>query len=241
MAKMLLRGLLVLLLGWMGAAAPVLAGEAILLAAGAGYKKPFEELCERFVEETGIEVRRLYGNIHQILTQAKRDGRVDVIIGEGHFFEHSGLRFDRRVPLGEGRPVLAYARGVRLVHPEDVVSLARVAMPDPRQAIFGRAAREYIEHAGLHFDKAPMVVTTVPQVAAYLASGEIDAGFINLTEALALGERIGGWIELPRGSYTPILIEAGLPAEEEPHPLRERFVQFLASDEARAILSRRGL
>lgn len=241
MAKMLSRGLLVLLLGWLGAAAPVLAGEALLLAAGAGYKKPFEELCARFGDESGIEVRRLYGNIHQILTQAERDGRVDVLIGEGHFLDRSGLRFDRRVPLGEGRLVLAYARGVRLGRPEDAASLARVAMPDPRQAIFGRAAREYIEHDGLHFGKAPMVVSTVPQVAAYLASGEIDAGFINLTEALALGERIGGWIELPRGSYTPIRIEAALPAAGVPHPLRERFVQFLASDAARAILKRHGL
>jgi len=241
MAKILSRVLWVLLLGWLGAAAPVLAGEAILLAAGAGYKKPFEELCTRFTEASGIEVRRLYGNIHQILTQAQRDGRVDVIIGEGHFLDRSGQRFDRRVPLGEGRLVLAYARGVRLERPEDVAGLTRVAMPDSRQAIFGRAAQEYIEHASLQFDKAPMVVSTVPQVSAYLASGEIDAGFINLTEALALGERIGGWIELPRGSYCPIRIEAALPAAETPHPLRERFVQFLASDAARAILTRHGL
>lgn len=241
MAKMLSRGLLVLLLGWMGAVAPVLAGESILLAAAAGYKKPLEELCTRFSDESGIEVRRLYGNVNQILTQADRNGRVDVLVGEERFFDRSGLHFDQRVPFGEGRPVLAYARGVHLRSLEDVVNLGRVAMPDPNQAIFGRAGREYIEHAGLHFSKAPMVVSTVPQVAAYLTSGEIDAGFINLTEALALGDRIGGWIELPRGSHTPIRIEVALPVAEAPNPLRERFVQLLTSDEARTILNRHGL
>lgn len=241
MSKMLSRGLLALMLGWLGLIAPATAAEALLLAAGAGYKKPFEELCAQFSDETGIEVRRQYGNIQQILTQVERDGRVDVLIGEGHFLDRSGLRFEQRVPLGEGRLVLAYARGVRLERPEDVAGLARVAMPDPRQGIFGRAAHEYIEHAGLRFGRTPMVVSTLPQVAAYLASGEIDAGFINLTEALALGERIGGWIELPRTHYAPVRIEVALPAGLAPHPLRETFVRFLGTDAARAILNRHGL
>lgn len=241
MSKAMLRSLLVLMLGWLGLIAPTAAAEALLLAAGAGYKKPFEELCAQFSDETGIEVRRQYGNIQQILTQVERGGRVDVLIGEEHFLDRSGLRFTQRVPLGEGRLVLAYARGVHLERPEDVVGLARVAMPDPNRAIFGRAAHEYIERAGLRFEKAPMVVSTVPQVAAYLISGEIDAGFINLTEALALGERIGGWIELPRTYYTPARIDVALPAGEAPHPLRETFVRFLGADAARAILNKDGL
>ncbi len=234
-------GLLALLLGGLGASAPALAEDALLLAAGAGYKKPFEALCARFTEETGAEVRRMYSNIQQILIQVERGGQVDVIIGEGYFLDRSGLRFDARLPLGEGRLVLAYARGVQLGRPEDATRLARVAMPDPRQAIFGRAAREYIDRSGLRFDKPPMVVSTVPQVAAYLASGEIDAGFINLTEALALGEQLGGWIELAPDRYSPIRIEAALPATATPHPLRERFLHFLQGDTARAILDRYGL
>lgn len=230
-----------LICGWLGMIVPALAADSLLLAAGAGYKKPVESLCAQFSQDTGIEMRRFYGNIAQILAQSERDGRVDVLIGDGKFLDKSRLELSRRVYLGTGRAVLAWTRGVKLERLADVTNLARVAMPDPKQAIYGRAAAEYIEYAGLRFAKAPMVVATVPQISTYLVTGEIDAGFINLTETLALRDKIGGYIELPTDSYTAIRIQAVLPVQAEPHPVRERFADYLTSEHARTILREFGL
>lgn len=42
-----------------------------------------------------------------------------------------------------------------------------------------------------------------------MSTNEVDAGILNLTEALNAGEKIGGYIEIPQNLYTPIEIVAG--------------------------------
>lgn len=225
---------------WLGLSGTAWA-DSLLLGAAAGYKKPVEALCQAFERENGVNVRRFYGNVAQILAQSERDGRVDVIIGDQVFLEKAGLSFAQRVDLGSGRAVLAWARGVTLERLEDLPRLERVTMPDPAQAIYGRAATEFLQHSGLEREVKLRVVGTVPQVAAYLVRGEIDAGFINLTEALALGDSIGGYLELPQASYTPIRIEAALVRRDENAAARVRLADFLATPEVRTLLARFGL
>ena len=90
------------------------------------------------------------------------------------------------------------------------------------------------------------VVGTVPQVSAYLTSGQVDVGFVNLTEALAVQDKLGGVVALPagQGSYTEVEIVAAMPSESE-HPLtldgRNKFALFLRSAAAQDILKRAGL
>ncbi|MGC4079409.1 MAG: hypothetical protein QM702_20685 [Rubrivivax sp.] len=38
----------------------------------------------------------------------------------------------------------------------------------------------------------------MPQVGSYVASGEVDAGFVNKTEALAIADRAGPALEMPQ-------------------------------------------
>lgn len=84
-------------------------------------------------------------------------------------------------------------------------------------------------------------MATVPQVSAYLTSGEVDAGFVNLTEALALSGRIGGYRELDPGLYDPIRIVAGVIRGRENRPGVAELAAFLETPEARAALARHGL
>ena len=123
-----------------------------------------------------------------------------------------------------------------------------ITLPNPKQAIYGRAAKQWLEAKGLW---APLqdklkIVQTVPQVSAYLTTGQIDAGFMNLTEALAVKRQLGGYIELQPGadSYAPIDIVAAFPAQGAQHGTaasRARFLQFLQSPDAHAILRKAGL
>ena len=85
------------------------------------------------------------------------------------------------------------------------------------------------------------MVATVPQVSAYLVSGEVDAGFINLTEALGVRERIGGYLEIDRALYSPIRIVGGIVKGFEHQESVEALATFLKSDEAREILGKHGL
>uniref|UniRef100_D5X3P7 Molybdenum ABC transporter, periplasmic molybdate-binding protein n=1 Tax=Thiomonas intermedia (strain K12) TaxID=75379 RepID=D5X3P7_THIK1 len=229
----------------------------LLLMAGAGYKRPVEALCADFTRETGIPVERSYGNLQQIFAQARASGRVDVLIGDADFIDHAkDLSLPQRQTLGQGKLVLAWRRkllGRRSPDPitdpvRDLPEMQSITLPNPQQAIYGRAAEQWLKAKGLW---APLqdklkIVQTVPQVSAYLTSGQIDAGFLNLTEVLAVKGQLGGYLELQPGadSYAPIDIVAAFPeqtAQPETSASRARFAQFLQSAQAQEILRRAGL
>ena len=223
-------------------ALPALAG-TLLVASGAGYKTVVEALADAYSSQSGTTVERIYGNMGQIIGQAKTSGKVDLLIGEEGFLRSSPLPLAESASLGKGRLVLAWPKGKD--EPADLKSsaVARIALPDPERAIYGKAAFEYLDNSGLH---APLkdklvVVGTVPQVFAYLATGEVDAGFMNLTQAVAAADKIGGFREMDEKLYKPIAI-ACIRLETAPSAdAARKFAEFLGTDAARAIISAHGL
>jgi molybdate transport system substrate-binding protein len=245
---------------WLGSARLVgaQATAALLVMAGAGYKRPVEALCAAFTQTSGVVVERSYGNLQQIFAQAQASGRVDVLVGDASFIDKAqGLQLPRRIPLGQGILTLAWRRnlpvpaglaGLSGVRQLLAASSWSVAMPNPQQAIYGFAAKQLLQAQGLWdgLQDRLKVVSTVPQVSAYLGSGEVDLGFMNLTEALAVKDQLGGFIQLPSGdgSYTEVAIVAALPdASKTAVALvnTQQFALFLETPAAREILRRAGL
>jgi len=218
----------------------------LLVAAGAGYKRPVSELCAAFQKQSGIAVEQVYGNMGNIVAQSQQGGEIAVIFGDHTYLSGvASLRFARYLPLGNGRLVVAWPTGGRLDKTEELADprFARIAMPNPKAAIYGIAASEFMARSDL---AAPLkdrlqVVATVPQVSAYLISGDIDAGFINLTEALAIAPKIGGYKEVDSALYTPIRIVGGVLEGRAQQAEVQALGRFLETAEARAILARYGL
>lgn len=229
-----------------GFVASALAQEALLVAGGAGYRRPIDEIAQSFEAQSGLKVERVYGHMGQVIAQARASGKVAVVFGEQDVLEKAeGLSFSQYLPLGRGRLVLAWPKsGTPLKSLADLQAepYKRVGVADLTQAIFGKAARESLSAVGVWAQVAPrlIVVATVPQVSAYLASGEVDAGFVNLTEALGLGERIGGYIEIPAERYTPVRIAAGVVSGANA-PAQQAFLDYLKTPAVRAVLQRYGL
>ncbi|WP_079418155.1 molybdate ABC transporter substrate-binding protein [Thiomonas intermedia] len=230
---------------------------ALLLVAGAGYRRPVEALCAEFTRQTGIAVERSYGNLQQIAAQASAGGRVDVLIGDAGFIDQTrDFHGPQRVPLGQGKLVLAWRRkllGRRSPRPitdpvRDLAAMQSITLPNPQHAVYGRAAGQWLRAKGLWgplYDRLKFV-QTVSQVSAYLTSGQIDAGFLNLTELLAVKGQLGGYVELQPGddSYAPIdIVAAFAAADTRPDAAadRARFAQFLQGAPAREILRKAGL
>lgn len=223
----------------------VLAQESLLIAGGAGYKRPIDEIANAFEAATRIRVERVYGHMGQVTAQAAASDRMALVIGDLDVLEKASLlSFAQVFPLGRGRLVLAWPRGRQigsLAALKDP-AIRRIGMPDMQQAIFGKAARQALEQAGLFAQLEPRLVVapTVPQVTAYLQQGEIDAGFINLTEALGAGEKIGGYLEVPQSAYAPLHISAAVLAGRA-SPALDAFVRYLQGAEARAVFARYGM
>jgi len=218
----------------------------LTIAAGAGYKRPISELVKAFERSSGIKVEPIYGNMGQILSQAVQTDQITLIFGDQNFLENAKqVNFAQYLPAGKGRLVLAWPQKKHLTSPEDLLKpeFSRIALPDVRHAVYGKASGEFLARSGLagRLTTPLLTVATVPQVSAYLISGEVDAGFINLTEALGIAERIGGYLEIDPQYYSRINIVGAVIEGRENRPGVHELASFLNTEEARSILAKHGL
>ncbi len=242
----MLKRLLLIFLMLLFSSAPCLAGdETLVLASGGGYKNMVNSLVALYAARTGRRVDRMFGNMSRVTTLGRTTGKVDLVLGAEDFLVRAGLDMDRLYSLGRGRLVLAWAKGTAFHATGDLQepSVTRIAVPDMNQAIYGRAAREYLHSTGVYDEIRDKLVevSTVPQVFSYLAGGEVDMGFLNLTHALHVKEKLDGYVRVDESMYTPIkIILAQL--HNAPHvKAATDFYTFLDTDEARKIIRANGL
>lgn len=222
-----------------------LAADKLTLSSAAGYRQPMLELFERFQADTGIQVEGVFGNVKQAETQARQNQSVTLIVGDLSILEPTGILGPTRVLLGKGRPTLVAAPGRHLGSLQDLTqdAVRRIGIPNRKSAIFGRAAKTCLERMGLAAALEPKLieVATVPQVMTYTVTGEVDAGFVNLTAALAQKDKIGAHVVLPEDCYDPIDIVAAVVRDRRLTAEARRFLDFLGSAAARDILKKYGL
>jgi molybdate transport system substrate-binding protein len=219
----------------------VQAGE-VKVASAAGYKKPMMEVISEF-EKKGYTVEALFGNMRQVITQAK-NGAIEVTIGDKTFLQKSKLPVKAYHDIGKGKVVLAYSKKTHLESIADLekASIRKIAMPQPKKAIYGTAGAAFLHYTNLYekIEKKLYIVAKVPQVVAYLIAGEVDAGIINLTAALANRDKLGGYIILDEKGYSPIVITAAQLDKCQSSEC-EAFLTFLSSPKAQDIFKKYGL
>lgn len=215
------------------------------LAAGAGFRRPLAELAESFSTQSGHKILQIYGHVGQVIAQAKESNEITLLCGDKAVFARAeGIAFGDWIPLGLGKLVVAYRSGLALDKAENIAGedFKRIGIPDQANAIYGRAGRQFLERSGLAKDIDPRLVpvATVPQVTGYVTSGEVDAGFVNATDAIGAGGNIGGYVEVDASLYDPVEVACGVRAGVSSDVV-EAFAAYLRTDEARAVLDRYGL
>ncbi len=220
--------------------------DTLVIAAGAGYKRMMEEVIRVYENKTGAKVDQIFGHMGQVIMQAKASGVVSLIFGEHDFLKDSDIQFDSFHKVGNGILVIAYGKNVKLDKPEDLTKgyISKIAIPDPKQAIYGKAAKDFLQNTGLNgnVEKKLLVVATVPQVSAYLISKDVEAGFINLTDAIYVKDKIGGYLVLDKDKYEPINLVIGVIKGFENRPETSQFLNFLLKDpDAKTIITKSGL
>ena len=68
----------------------------------------------------------------------------------------------------------------------------------------------------------------------------MDAGFVNLAVVNQQSDAVGGWMEVKDG-YDPLFLVAGVVKGHENDPDVQAFVNFLGTDEAKAVYAKHGL
>ena len=150
-------------------------------------------------------------------------------------------------PLADGRLVLWTTRAdLPLTDLAATVRDPRVkklALAQPATAPYGRAAQETLAHLHLEATAQPKIVfgENIAQTAQFIESGHADAGMVALS--LVLGPTLknrGRWLEVPASLHAPLTQGAILTTRGAANPAAGRYLAFLQSATARAILARFG-
>ncbi len=226
---------------------PQVFAEDLMIAAGAGYKRPVQEIIDSFTVKTGLRVSAIFGNLQMVASQAKESGEVATIIGDKKFLKQleGTVSFSSYAPLGKGILVLAFRKGLEMKSVSEIQlsAVKSVFMPEEGKAIYGIAGKEVLENLGYLKTVAPKLtqVATVPQVVSYLLTGEADVGFINLTEAIASRDKLGGYLVVDAKAYKAIDIVAGTVKGFEEKPANKQFIEFLKTPTVQTIARKHGL
>ena len=223
------------------AAAVAFGGENLLVGAGGGYKKPVAKVIEN-LKKDGVQIESAFANLGQITIQAK-EGKMAAIVGDEAFLKKTDLDIKAYERIGKGALVLVTPKGKQIKDVSELKNLAKIAMPDAKKAIYGVRTTEFLKNSGLEADLAPKMlpVAGVPQVVAYVTNGEVDAGFINSTEAVAREGEFGSVIYIDEALYSPVFISvAKLPACEGSEACA-KFIDEIKTPRSKEIFAKFGL
>lgn len=217
----------------------------LYIAGGAGYKRPITELAELYEKKSGVKVKMMFGNMQQVGTQIKASDKVAFFFGDERFIKKLELNFDEKIHLGAGRLMLVFSKKVPLQASLEALkdaSILSIGIPDVKSAIYGIAGSEAIKNGGLSIDSKLKVLQNVPQVSAYLVSGDLDAGFINKTDCLGIKDKVGSFVEIDKKLYSPInIVAVRLKEVNADLKVVQDFASFLSTQEVADIFTRHGL
>lgn len=225
-------------------------GEAagtITVAAASDLRFAFEELGERFADETGTEVTFSFGSSGQLREQIVNGAPFDV------FASADAAYVDAVVEAGRGRPETRadYALG-RIVLwappgsplPAEVADLAdpryrRIAVANPEHAPYGRAAVQALEAAGIADQVEDRLVygENISDTLRIARSGNADIGIVALSLVIADGTE---HVVVPASLHGPLRQALVVTAGDDEVEAASAFADFVNSSEGREVMVRYG-
>ena len=115
----------------------------------------------------------------------------------------------------------------------------KLAVANVDTAPYGRAAEQALKALGAWDDAQPKIVMgeNISQTAQFVETGNADAGFVALS--IVISPRLKGrgrWTEVPEALHEPLEQCAVITTRGSANPAATRYVAFLNSPAARAIL-----
>ena len=205
----------------------------------AGYI-PMVKALNQVCEAPGVKIEGHFGgNTGQQIAQIEAGSGVSVVVTDAATLKSikSKVTYTKTMTLGGTPMVLVWKKGLNLKGPEDLTdaSVTRIAVADPKAAIYGRTAAQWLSGQKPEVKKALepkwLAVRNLPQAMSYVVRGEADAAFVNVLAAKKNERKLGGPVsQLPRNPES----EGG---SEAVRCRERRLKRFLNKEEGAAILT----
>jgi molybdate transport system substrate-binding protein len=240
---------LVVAIGALVAPRTVFAAELSVFAA-ASLTEALQEIGHRYQQqERGVQVSFNFAASSVLARQIQEGAPADVFFSADEA-KMDGLEKRGLLSSGTRRSLLSNSL-VIVVHKDSRMTLSAadlaaakvgsIALAEPQTVPAGIYAKEYLEQHGLWSKVIDKVVPTenVRAALAAVESGNVDAGIVYKTDA-AISKNVRVAYEVPPGQGPSISYPVAVLKESRQIDAAKRFVEFLASDAARATFRRYG-
>ncbi len=221
-------------------------GKSIFVYAGAGLKKPMEEIKKAFKEKYGVEVEYTFGGSAQLLSQIELSKKGDVLI-TGSMDSYKAAEKKNLVDPYKEVALHIPVIGVPKDNPAGIKTLEDLAKPgvkvilgDEKANAIGMAAQRIIEKSGLNKINENVIAktATVNELAVHLTTTPVDAAII--TADAAVNNKDIKTIEIPEEVNSIETIPICSLKSTQEFDLANKFVDFVASDQGKAIFEKHG-
>ena len=230
----------------------ILAAQELTLSVAISIKEALEEIGRRFVQSrSGVLLHYNFGGSGELQKQIEAGAPVDVFVSAADRqmdeLERKGLilpgsrRAFARNALSVIVPAdtrLTITRAADLLQPQ----AQRIAIGNPKTVPAGQYAEESLRTLGLWDALRPKLVfgENVRQVLEYAARGEVEAGFVYVTDLAGRSGVVREAFRPPQSSYRPVTYPVAVVAGSRHATLGQAFIDLLLSSEGQKTLARLG-
>ncbi|MTI33483.1 molybdate ABC transporter substrate-binding protein [Xanthovirga aplysinae] len=226
-----------------------LTAQKITIAAASNTKYVIDELCERFEEESGIKVEKVYASSGVLATQIVHGAPFNLFIAADtkypKFLVDKGMALGKPVRYAKGSLILWSFKSIDLTEGLKSLSSAqieRIGIANPRTAPYGALAEEVLEKAELLEKVREKLIygQNVGQVNHYVLQQNVDVGICPKSVLKAPGLNYKGhWIEVNKGQLEQAMVLTKYGQENNPE-LGKQLFDFLLSPQAQKIFAAYG-
>lgn len=250
--KSLIKTVLILFTILVGISIRQAEGGEIKVGVAANFTATFKQLELEFEQLSGHQLTPSFGSTGQLYAQIHHGApfdlflsadvkRADKLIQEHQAEDNSGFIY------AQGKLVLVSTTGMPVADGV-IFSLPppnnwRLAIANPKLAPYGLAAVETLQALGVYAQlKDHMIVAqSIAQTMQFVASGNVDLGFVALSQVRAINTIDSNhyWL-VPTEMYRPINQKAVLLKKGRDNIAAKEFLTFLSSDKAISIIQSHG-
>jgi molybdate transport system substrate-binding protein len=230
-----------------------LAAETVTIAAASDLVFCLEQLHARFTQtHPSVALKVSLGSSGNFYAQIRNGAPFDVFLSADLDYPFELIKAGAAVessltPYAIGRIVL-WTKRAELDLSDGLAALAhssvkRIAIANPANAPYGRAAREALQSAQLWDSLQPKLVLgeNISQTAQFVDTGNADAGILALSLALSPKLKVAGrYVEIPESTHAPLEQGAVLTTRGSANAAARAYLAFLRSAEARAVFDEFG-
>lgn len=214
------------------------------IAAAASTKYVLDSLIQVFQDKHESKIDITYASSGLLTSQILEGAPYDIFISADDLYTRT---LQER---GVGQPAQVMVNGQLIFWsnlsfpeastlPEILTQQKRIALPNPKVAPYGRAAKEYLERLDQNFEDKLIYGESVGQTSHFILSQSATGGFTAMSIIMdPKWQNNGQWMSVPSEMYTSLPLTFCL--LKTTHPLGQTFSNFLKSEEAQRIFTANG-